>query len=175
MPKSRKYVAEDGSYLDIDDRLHGGFHRIAWFLPEDDDFGAYVGDRDVWSNPQEDEDSDPKTVWELKTADEAVKPFAYGKDSSSGYQFESEKDARNALRAANEALLKGSPLLKDSPPEREEMSLDEFLAEMRRDMDTFERSWKKNAEKTPEQWPLKMKPGDWYDQFIIFESSGEKD
>lgn len=64
----KKFTSKDGSYLVIDDRLHDGFHRIAWFLPEDDDLGAYVGDRDLGPNIPED-DSDPAIVWEMKTAE----------------------------------------------------------------------------------------------------------
>ena len=120
----------------------------------------------MWSKPQEHEDSDPKIIWEIKTADEAVAPFAYSKDSSSGYMFESEKDARKALKAANEVLLAGPPSTSG------EVSLAAFMVEMRKDLDRFEAEWRKNSAEDPEKWPKAMRTGDWYEQFLTFESSG---
>ena len=105
----RKYKADDGSYLDIDEQ--GGAIRIAWFFPEDEDFGAYVGDRDVSEARDEDTDEDKKAKWEIMTADAAAKPFSCGKSMLYGYEFETEKKAKLAILAANESLLNdGAPM-----------------------------------------------------------------
>jgi len=100
----RKYKADDGSYLEVDEQ--DGAHRLAWFFPEDEDFGAYVGDRDVSETREGDTDEDKKAKWEIMTADAAAKPFSCGK-SSYGYEFETEKKAKLALLAANTSLLNG--------------------------------------------------------------------
>lgn len=100
----RKYKAEDGSYLGIDEQ--DGAYRIAWFIPEDGEFGAYVGDRDLSEEMGSGTDEDKKSMWEVMTADAAAKPFSCGKNSY-GYEFENEKQAKLALLAANTSLLTG--------------------------------------------------------------------
>jgi hypothetical protein len=101
MPK--KYNSEDGSYLDIDERC--GVLHIAWYLPEDGDFGAYTGDRDL-SKEVANTDEEKKTLWEIATADRAVEPFSFCVGLR-GFEFETLKKAKLALLAANTSLLNG--------------------------------------------------------------------
>lgn len=53
-------------------------------------------------------------------------------------------------------------------------TLEDFVAEMKADVDRFATNWRKNHAATPEEWPMQMDGGDWYDQFLMFESSGDK-
>lgn len=48
-----------------------------------------------------------------------------------------------------------------------EQTLDEFVAEMKREMDEFQANWKAQHAKDPEKWPMKMAAGDWYDQLLM--------
>ncbi len=100
----RRYKSEDGSYLVID--IQDGAHRLAWYLPEEADVGAYVGERQLNDAPGE-TDEERKARWEIMTADAAAKPFSCGVSSSYGYEFETRKQAQLALLAANESLLNG--------------------------------------------------------------------
>lgn len=54
------------------------------------------------------------------------------------------------------------------------MTLEEFIAEMKKDIDKFEVNWRKQNVAKPEHWPMEMNEGDWYEQFLMFEASGEK-
>jgi len=104
----KRYKSDDGSYLGIDEQ--DGAWRVAWYLPEDEDFGAYVGDRDV-SEYTGGSDEKKKARWEIMTADAAAKPFADGRKDMYGYRFDSEKQARLAMLAANTSLLNsGAPM-----------------------------------------------------------------
>jgi len=49
-----------------------------------------------------------------------------------------------------------------------EQTLDEFVAEMQKDVERFRANWVENHGKTPKQWPMTMRAGDWYDQFLMF-------
>jgi hypothetical protein len=105
----KKYKDNDGNYLGIDEQ-NGAFY-LAWFGYGEygsEDVAAYVGDldeRDVHGSSEEDR----KSRWEIVTADKAVKSFSCGKGEY-GYEFESKKQARLALVAANAALLGGAPM-----------------------------------------------------------------
>lgn len=50
-----------------------------------------------------------------------------------------------------------------------------FVKQMHADIDAFAANWLKGHAKEPEQWPLTNGEGDWYDQFLIFESSGQNE
>jgi hypothetical protein len=106
----KKYKSPDGSYLDIDQR--DGEFFIAWYLQEDGDFGAYCGDRDLEAGSGE-TDEDKKAVWEVITADKAVEPFSRGRTSCNGFAFETLKQAKLALLAANTSLLNGGGPIPD--------------------------------------------------------------
>jgi len=104
MPRQKKYVCEDGTYLDIDDR--GDVLYISWYFPRDGMFGAYVGEvqiKEVTTDPKEDLEG-----WEYQTATVAVAPLADGRDLT-GYYFETEAKAKKAMAAANQVLLSGVP------------------------------------------------------------------
>jgi hypothetical protein len=106
MPK--KYKSHDGSYLDIDEQNEKFY--IAWYLPEDGEFGAYCGDRALEEGSGETDD-DKKAIWEINTADKAVKPFSCGNTNFQGFEFETLKQAKLALLAANTSLLnEGAPM-----------------------------------------------------------------
>ena len=57
----------------------------------------------------------------------------------------------------------------------EEQTLDEFLAKMRKDLDQFEKNWRAENSQDPDDWPMKMGAGDWYEQFLMLDYSGDKD
>lgn len=46
-----------------------------------------------------------------------------------------------------------------------EVTFDEFLALIRKDIDGFEKMWRENNQKDPELWPMKDWVGDWYEHF----------
>jgi hypothetical protein len=50
----------------------------------------------------------------------------------------------------------------------EEISLDAFVAILRKDVNRFSKYWEKGVKKQPEQFPEEMIEGDWFDQFISF-------
>lgn len=99
MARTKKYVSSDKSYLMIDEN---DYFYIAWYLPDDDDLGAYLGD----SGDPQGESPDDRDEWEVWTACKAVQPFALHR-SATGFAFETEAIVRRALRAANEALNRG--------------------------------------------------------------------
>lgn len=96
MTPTKCYVDEEGNYLTV---VAGrGYYRIAWFVKELDESGAYVGDLSPSTLIEKD-------VWERKTIDAAVEPFSCGW-SPEGFAFDSMAQARKALAAANTALLR---------------------------------------------------------------------
>jgi hypothetical protein len=96
--KPKRYVCEDGTYLAINDRVEGVY--IAWYFPEDDDFGGYIGEDP--SAPKE-PPGDDVAAWENWVAYETVKLHADDKVVQ-GFRFETMKKAKTALAACNEAL-----------------------------------------------------------------------
>lgn len=48
------------------------------------------------------------------------------------------------------------------------MTIDEYVAELKRDADRFAESWKKNNATTPERYPNEMAPGEWFEQYLSF-------
>jgi hypothetical protein len=65
------------------------------------------------------------------------------------------------------------PYVAMSTPDKPQ-TLDEFVAEMKKDIETFEANWRKQNKVEPGGWPLEMGGGDWYDQFVLFEATGDK-
>ena len=53
-------------------------------------------------------------------------------------------------------------------------TLEAFVAIMKADIDRFAANWRAQHAAKPEEWPLQMNEGDWYDQFLMYESSGER-
>jgi len=51
------------------------------------------------------------------------------------------------------------------------MKLSEFKREMIADLENFAISWLEGNVADSQKWPLEMPPGDWYDQFLIYESN----
>jgi hypothetical protein len=46
------------------------------------------------------------------------------------------------------------------------MTLEEFISELKNDIDSFETRWKEGQKKEPSLWPNELGEGDWLDQFI---------
>lgn len=100
--RTKKYVTDDGCYLAIDDSEDIG---IGWIIPDDNEFGAYVGDM-RYDSPVAPKD---KETWEAWAVYQAVKPFAEGMTQLNGFYFGSKKKAQLALQAANDALISNAP------------------------------------------------------------------
>ena len=45
------------------------------------------------------------------------------------------------------------------------MTFDDFIAELRRDVDAFEGGWLFDNGRDPENYPMEMYSGDWDEQF----------
>jgi hypothetical protein len=54
------------------------------------------------------------------------------------------------------------------------MKLSEFRKEMIEDIDKFSEHWLDKNVSNARDWPLEMEPGDWYDQFLIFEANKDE-
>lgn len=52
------------------------------------------------------------------------------------------------------------------------MTLDEFKAELEKDSQEFFNQWKANQAKDPQFWPNSMSEGDWFEQFLAFQTGG---
>ena len=48
------------------------------------------------------------------------------------------------------------------------MRLEDFVKELREDVLRFERMWVRENKKTPKQYPMQMRSGDWFEQFMSF-------
>lgn len=48
------------------------------------------------------------------------------------------------------------------------MLFSEFVKEMQKDLDGFEKRWKSMQAKKPEHYPNELGEGDWLEQFIIY-------
>lgn len=103
MPRAKKYKSEDGCYLTITERV--GHFYLVWYIPDDEDFGGYVGESEIY---QASEAPKSKDEWEIWTADNQAKRFAEGRDGT-GFYFNTATKAKLALAAANEVLLTGAP------------------------------------------------------------------
>lgn len=101
MARTKRYKCEDGSYLTLEGG--DGTWHVAWYCADIEDVGAYVGD----TATVPDEPPKEKSTWEMWVAHRAIAPLADGRSSAYGFFFESEKKARLALSAANEALRNG--------------------------------------------------------------------
>jgi len=96
---TRRYKDAEGNYLDIFE-CDGGFY-LAWYIPEDDDVGECIGERPPSRLS--------KDAWEGRVLYETVKQFTDRRDSTHGFLFDSMNKAKQALRAANEALRAKAP------------------------------------------------------------------
>ena len=56
-------------------------------------------------------------------------------------------------------------------PKSNEQSLDDFCKEMAKDIEDFKTWWVKNQTKKPEHWPTTMGRGDWWEQFLAYETT----
>lgn len=57
----------------------------------------------------------------------------------------------------------------------QEVTLAEFVAECQADIARFHANWERERAKNPEHFPTAMGAGDWFDQFLSFVSTGDKD
>lgn len=51
-----------------------------------------------------------------------------------------------------------------------EMTFDEYMAELRKDVEYFETFWRENHEAAPDEFPMEMLSGDWDEQFVLSKS-----
>jgi hypothetical protein len=95
MARTKCYVSEEGCYLAIDERNDGIY--IAWYTPEDGDFGGYIEEGAEMSDipPEKGED------WIVY---KTVKALA-DDNNNQGFVFDTMKKAKIALAACNDALL----------------------------------------------------------------------
>jgi len=96
---ARRYKDEEGNYLNIFDSGRG--YYLAWYLPEENEPGECVGSL----TPSE----FSKDNWESRVLYETIKQFADERDPAYGFLFDSMNRAKQALRAANEALFAKAP------------------------------------------------------------------
>lgn len=99
---SRTYKDKEGNHLALDERA--GKVQIGWFLADEQDFGAYLGEEIPAPKPPKKE-KERFEARELRAAFQAVAPFAFSGGDGSPFLFETEREARRALQAANAALL----------------------------------------------------------------------
>lgn len=76
-------------------------------------------------------------------------------------EFIKDKESEKLLRTSFEKLF--NPV----PTPLKEISLDDFLVGLRKNIDSFEENYRKGMKENPTSWPEKMNPGDWDEQFIM--------
>ncbi len=54
------------------------------------------------------------------------------------------------------------------------MLLGEFAKEALEDVERFRADWVANHEAAPDEWPLSMEPGEWFDQFLTSVTTGKE-
>lgn len=55
------------------------------------------------------------------------------------------------------------------------MDFPAFIQECKDDVERFEAHWRLMHQQQPKNYPMKMNPGDWYDQFLAFLALGGKE
>ena len=53
------------------------------------------------------------------------------------------------------------------------MMFSEYMEELRREIEYFEVFWRENNDATPKEFPMEMLPGDWDEQFRLYEQTQE--
>lgn len=53
------------------------------------------------------------------------------------------------------------------------MKLQEFIQETKQDADRFDKMWSERCQKDPENWPLEMDGGEWFEQLLAFITTPE--
>lgn len=96
--RARRYKDAEGNYLMVTGDIHG--FRVCWFCPDIDSEGSSLGER----APRGGDNSAAEQ--ENRLAYMAAEPFSDTRDCA-GFLFETERRAKEALRAADEALLSG--------------------------------------------------------------------
>lgn len=97
---AKKYKAPDGCVLAID--CHEEGWCIGWELPDGEGIEVYLGEL-------REEDLKDADDWDMRAAQEAVQPFADFQDADdyNRFVFGSKRKAQQALKLANEVLLRG--------------------------------------------------------------------
>jgi len=54
------------------------------------------------------------------------------------------------------------------------ISLDQFTAITKNEVEAFKNHWGAERSKDPKNWPLEMSEGDWFEQFLAFLSTQGK-
>ena len=104
MARTKRYKDEEGRYLAIDDRCDD--FCLGWYIPDENDFGAHVGEdaREVEKVLATKEPPESRADFDNWVVIVAVHKLADGVGAH-GFYFESMKRAKEALAAANLALL----------------------------------------------------------------------
>lgn len=55
-----------------------------------------------------------------------------------------------------------------------DQALEDFVKELRQDALRFERTWVRENKKTPDSYPMRLPPGDWFEQFLSFVAKERK-
>lgn len=99
-PMGRTYKGSEGEVLAIDKDTRSGLWSIGWDFPEEG-INSYLGEFS-------EEELRGEAQWEVRIAQAVAKPFADEDEEGYGkYLFPSKRAAKQALAAANEALLRG--------------------------------------------------------------------
>lgn len=54
-----------------------------------------------------------------------------------------------------------------------EQTFEEFMAELRMSVDAFEKHWREKNKQDPDNYPMSLMGGDWFEQFMSY--GGEAD
>lgn len=94
-------MAKDKLVIEPDKGFGGSYrYRMWWWLAEDDDLGACIGQGKLWLNILEPKERDE---WECWIVEKTLLDTGVDHDTS-GFYWETETQARVALKLANEAI-----------------------------------------------------------------------
>lgn len=89
--------------------LGDGVYHIAWYLVEDQDFGAYVGETDRYGEDEPNRSKEPEN-WECWMADKVAAEDPYHLDDHIGFYWESASAAKKVITRINAAFKGERPL-----------------------------------------------------------------
>lgn len=94
-------------HLTVADRGDGVYH-IAWYIAEDQDFGAYVGERGY--DAEEPNRSEEPEDWECWMANHVAEADPHHQEDDMGYYWESASAAKKVIARINAAFKGKKPL-----------------------------------------------------------------
>lgn len=81
-------------------------YRIWWYLADEQELGACVGEGKLWTKKETPTEPEEWECWTVEVTIKSLEPNLDG----TGFYFETITEARNALKVANEALKQKRPL-----------------------------------------------------------------